>query len=323
VIVVPPGHPRTKPRALNVALAEARGDLLTVYDAEDRPDPGQLIAAAGAFAAAPESLVALQARLDFYNERDNLLTRWFACEYATHFGLYLEGIAAYGHPLPLGGTSTHFRTGAVRAVGGWDSWNVTEDCELGLRMAASGLSVDTLDSVTAEEAVRGLRAWIRQRSRWIKGYTQCALVMLRAPIATARAMGPARYAAALAGVAWIPLILLAQPFFWTALWGYIILRSAGVDVTWLEQLFPGVAGSLAVVTLLAGNFAVVLAHVAALYERGRYGLVRYALFIPLYWALASVGAWVGVIQLVHRPHFWEKTAHGQSAAAAAPSGAET
>ncbi len=322
VIVVPHGHPRTKPRALNVALAEATGDLLTIYDAEDRPDPGQLVAAAGAFAALPETVAALQARLDYYNEGDSLLTRWFACEYATHFGLYLEGVAALGHPLPLGGTSTHFRTAAVRAVGGWDSWNVTEDCELGMRLAAHGLAVDTLDSVTAEEAVGQLRRWVRQRSRWIKGYAQTTLVLLRTPVRTARAMGPRRYAAALAGVGCVPVTLLAQPFFWLALWGYIGLRVSGADVTWIESLFPGAIHVLAFTSLLVGNFVIVLGHVAALYERGRYGLVRYALVIPLYWALASAGAWVGVIQLVRRPHFWEKTAHGQTAAAPEPSGAQ-
>jgi cellulose synthase/poly-beta-1,6-N-acetylglucosamine synthase-like glycosyltransferase len=317
VIVVPPGHPKTKPRALNVALEEATGELLTIYDAEDRPAPGQLIAAAGAFAVGAPELAAVQARLDFYNEDDNLLTRWFACEYATHFGLYLEGVAAYGHPVPLGGTSTHIRTSAVRAVGGWDSWNVTEDCELGMRFAASGLRVDTLDSVTGEEAVPKLRPWIRQRSRWIKGYTQSSLVMLRSPVATARAMGVREYAAALAGVACTPIVLLAQPVFWATLWGYIILRGAGVDVTPIERLFPGPLGTLAIASLLFGNFAVVLAHVAVLYERRRYSLVRYAVFIPVYWALTSVGAWVGVTQLLYRPHFWAKTTHGQSARAQA------
>jgi glycosyltransferase XagB len=317
VIVVPPGEPKTKPRALNVALEEASGELLTIYDAEDRPAPGQLIAAAGAFAVGAPELAAVQARLDFYNEDDNLLTRWFSCEYATHFGLYLEGVAAYRHPVPLGGTSTHFRTSAVRDVGGWDSWNVTEDCELGMRMAASGLQVDTLDSVTGEEAVPKLGAWIRQRSRWIKGYTQSSLVMLRSPVGTARAMGLRRFGAALAGVTAVPVILLVQPLFWTALWAYIVLSSLGVDMHVIESLFPGAAGTLALMSLLFGNFAVVLAHVAVLYERGRYKLVRYALFIPLYWLLASIAAWRALFQLVRRPHFWEKTTHGQSEAASA------
>lgn len=322
VVVVPPGHPRTKPRALNVALAEASGELLTIYDAEDRPDPRQLVTAAAAFAGAPERVAALQARLDFYNERQNVLTRWFACDYAAHFGLYLEGIGAFGHPLPLGGTSTHFRASTVRAVGGWDSWNVTEDCELGMRLAAHGLTVDTLDSVTSEEAVPALRRWIRQRSRWIKGFTQTTLVLLRAPVRTARSMGLRRYAAALAGTGLVPLILLVQPFFWATLWVYVSMRVSGADVSAIEDVFPGPVAALAFVSLLVGNFAVVLGHVAALYERGHYSLVRYALAIPLYWALASAGAWVGVVQLVRRPHFWEKTPHGQSATPApASSGA--
>jgi glycosyltransferase XagB len=161
VVDVPPGRPRTKPRALNVALARTRGELLTIYDAEDRPEPDQLLRAAGAFAASGPEVVSLQARLDFYNARQNLLTKWFACEYATHFGLYLEGIAARGHAMPLGGTSTHFRTDAVRRVGGWDAWNVTEDCELGMRLAAAGYETRTLDSATHEEAVPVLGTWVR------------------------------------------------------------------------------------------------------------------------------------------------------------------
>ena len=141
---------------------------------------------------------------------------------------------------------------------------------------------------------------------------QTTLVMLRAPIATARAMGVRRYLAALAGVGCVPVTLLAQPLFWTTLWVYIGLRSAGVDVHSVERLFPGAAGVLALLSLFFGNFAIVLAHVAVLYERGRYRLVRYALFIPVYWLLASIAAWKALFQLVRRPHFWEKTPHGQS-----------
>jgi hypothetical protein len=130
-------------------------------------------------------------------------------------------------------------------------------------------------------------------------------------------MGVKRYAAALAGVGCVPVILLAQPLFWLTLWIYIALRSAGVDVHPVEQLFPGAAGALALLSLFFGNFAVVLAHVAVLYERGRYRLVRYALFIPLYWLLASIAASKALFQLVRRPHFWEKTAHGETEVASA------
>jgi cellulose synthase/poly-beta-1,6-N-acetylglucosamine synthase-like glycosyltransferase len=310
VVDVPPGRPRTKPRALNVALARTTGELLTIYDAEDRPDPGQLRAAAGAFAALGPRVASLQARLDFYNARQNLLTKWFACEYATHFGLYLEGIAARGHAMPLGGTSTHFRTAAVREAGGWDAWNVTEDCELGMRLAAAGYEARTLDSATHEEAVPMLAAWIRQRSRWVKGFAQTALAMTRAPVAVARAMGVRRYAAALVTVAGVPLVLVSQLVCWVLLWLYVALRASGSDVAWIEGAFPEPLLTLGMLSLLVGNFAILLAHVGAVYQQGLYDLVRYALLLPAYWLLASLGAWRGVAQLVSRPHFWEKTRHG-------------
>ena len=318
IIDVPPGFPRTKPRALNVGLEVLTGELLTIYDAEDRPEPDQLRRAVQAFDALPDEVASLQARLDFYNSRQNVLTRWFACDYAVNFGAYLEGIAHSGSPMPLGGTSTHLRTDAVREVGGWDAWNVTEDCELGMRLAAAGYASRTLDSTTHEEAVPVLRAWIRQRSRWVKGFAQTALAMTRAPIRTARAMGVRRYLAALVTVAGVPVVLMSQLVFWVLLWLYAGLRAAGADVHWIEAAFPAPLLMLGMLLLLVGNFAVLLAHVSAVYQQERYDLVRYSLLLPAYWLLASLGAWKGVSQLVSRPHFWEKTSHGLAVEPAAP-----
>ena len=312
LLIVPPGEPRTKPRALNHGLGEATGDLLTIYDAEDRPDSDQLRKAASALAAAPADVACLQARLDFYNARQNLLTRLFTCDYSTHFALYLAGVERLGHPMPLGGTSTHFRAAAVREVGGWDAWNVTEDCELGMRLAAAGHRSGTLDSVTWEEAVPGVRNWIRQRSRWIKGFAQTGLVLLRAPLRTARAMGPRRYFAALTGVAGVPFALCAQLVFWLVFAVYVGLRLSGAEHTAIDHVFPEPFLSLAAVSMLGGNFAVLLGHLAAVYQQRHYDLVRAALLLPLYWALASIAAWKAVAQLVRRPHFWEKTSHGHA-----------
>jgi glycosyltransferase XagB len=313
VLAVPAGAPRTKPRALNAGLALARGELITIFDAEDEPATDQLKRAAAAFASHPERVACVQAELDYYNESDNALTRWFGCEYAAHFGLHLAGIAASGHAMPLGGTSTHFRTKAVRDVGGWDAWNVTEDCDLGMRLAASGYRAEVIDSVTHEEAVARVRPWLRQRSRWVKGYAQTALAMTRNPIRSARAMGPGRYAAALLNVAGVPLVLCSQIVFWALLLTYFGLREGGADVSAIEALFPGAVLALGVVSLMVGNFAVLLFHVAAVYQRERFALVSWALVLPVYWVLASLGAWRGMAQLVWRPHFWEKTAHGISA----------
>jgi cellulose synthase/poly-beta-1,6-N-acetylglucosamine synthase-like glycosyltransferase len=322
LVRAPDGGPRTKPRALNVALPRIEGELFTIYDAEDRPDSDQLQKAVAEFDRLPGSVAALQARLDFYNSRQNLLTRWFACDYATNFGLYLEGIARLGHAMPLGGTSTHFRTAAVRAVGGWDAFNVTEDCELGMRLAAAGYVSRTLHSTTWEEAVPRLGGWIRQRSRWIKGFAQTALAMLRAPVRSARAMGPGRYVAALVWVGGVPVLFAVQLWFWIGLWAYAAMSLAGADVAGVDALFAEPLLTLSLASLLVGNFIVLLASVAAVYQQGRFDLVRYALVLPLYWLLASVAAWKALWQLVARPHYWEKTQHGlaedESAQALAP-----
>jgi glycosyltransferase XagB len=310
VVEVPPGGPRTKPNALNVGLPQASGEFLTIYDAEDRPEPAQLRKAVHEFRRIPGQVACLQARLDYYNSEQNLLTKWFTCEYATHFSLYLEGIAELGHAIPLGGTSCHFRTSVLWEIGGWDAWNVTEDCELGMRLAAAGYRSAMLDSATLEEAVPLLGKWIGQRSRWVKGFAQTALVLLRAPLRTAAAMGVRRYLAALATVGGVPLVLTTQVFFWSLLWAYIGLRAGGANVTPIEALFPEPLLSLGMISLLVGNFVLLLAHVSLVYQQGRFHLVRNAVFIPVYWLLMSIGAWRGIAQLTRRPHFWQKTVHG-------------
>jgi len=189
IIVVPDGQPRTKPKACNVGLRFAHGEFLVIYDAEDRPAPDQLRRAVAAFRAAPPEMVCLQARLSYWNVDENALTRFFTLEYAHWFDLMLDGLAALRLPIPLGGTSNHFRVQPLRMVGAWDPHNVTEDADLGLRVAAQGMTVSTLASTTLEEACCRPWPWIKQRTRWIKGYMQTALVHTRHPIRFVRAAG--------------------------------------------------------------------------------------------------------------------------------------
>jgi len=181
IIVAPRGAPRTKPRALNVALPLLRGVFVTVFDAEDEPDPLQLRHAAERFLASPRRLACLQARLVIDNIEDSWLTRLFAIEYAILFDVLLEGMSELRLPLPLGGTSNHFRTDVLRAVRGWDAWNVTEDADLGMRLARHDYRAATLASDTLEEAPAHLDAWFSQRRRWLKGWMQTALVLMRDP----------------------------------------------------------------------------------------------------------------------------------------------
>ena len=190
MIGVPTGMPRTKPRALNVGLAWARGEFVVVYDAEDRPERDQLRKAVAMFRALPRRAVCLQARLNFYNRHQSLLTRLFSMDYTIWYDMLLPGMTGKQTIVPLGGTSNHFRIDALRRLGGWDPYNVTEDADLGVRIARARLSVMMLDSVTWEEAVARVPQWVRQRSRWVKGYMQTYLVHMRHPAQLLRQVGP-------------------------------------------------------------------------------------------------------------------------------------
>ncbi|PZQ45153.1 MAG: glycosyltransferase, partial [Phenylobacterium zucineum] len=176
VRLAPDGAPRTKPRALNVGLAAATGDLLTVYDAEDDPDPLQLREAAAAFAAdGSQTLWAVQAPLRIrapLATSSAFLDRQFAIEYASLFEVTLPGLARLGLPFPLGGTSNHFRVAALRAIGGWDNHNVTEDADIGFRIWRAGGRLDVLTRPTYEPPPGDLEHWLPQRTRWLKGFMQ-------------------------------------------------------------------------------------------------------------------------------------------------------
>jgi hypothetical protein len=309
IVVVPDGQPRTKPKACNVGLQFARGQFLVIFDAEDRPDPDQLRRAAAAFAAAGPDLVCLQARLNYHNASENLLTRFFTLEYSHWFDLMLEGLVALRLPIPLGGTSNHFRTDALRELGGWDSHNVTEDADLGLRAAARGYVVRTLASTTYEEACCRTWPWIRQRTRWIKGYLQTGLVHTRHPIRFVRAAGPHATLTLFLLILATPLAFLASPI----LWAYFAYTSLGIG--------PGLAvddslARLALANLVVGNVLMIGVSGAAALGRRNFALIPFMVLLPLYWVLHSIAAWRALYQLITAPSYWEKTPHGLSAHAA-------
>ena len=220
IVTVPPADPRTKPKALNFGLQTARGEFVTVYDAEDRPEPLQLRKAVLAMRAAPEELGCLQARLSYFNPNQNLLTRWFTLEYATWFSQFLPGLVMSDAPVPLGGTSNHFRRQVIEDVGGWDPFNVTEDADLGMRLHRLGFRTAILDSVTWEEANSDFINWIKQRSRWYKGYIQTWAVHLRHPLTLYRQLGLRAFLEFNLFVGGTPLLALLNPVFWgmTILW---------------------------------------------------------------------------------------------------------
>ena len=308
IVTVPPGEPRTKPRACNFGLLRATGDYVVIYDAEDIPDPLQLKKAVLAFANNDASLACVQAKLNFYNTEQNLLTRLFTAEYSTWFDLTLPGLQRARLALPLGGTSNHFRTETLGILGAWDAFNVTEDCDLGLRLSQYGLKTAVLDSTTYEEANSQWGNWFRQRSRWIKGYMQTYLVHMRQPL---RYLRPSRFRDFFALqfiIGGKAAVLLINPLMWALLIVYLFFRPLLTGV--YHTLFPASVLYMGSLCLIFGNFLYCYLHLVGCLKRGQYKLVKWTLLIPIYWALSSVAAFIALYQLLVKPHYWEKTIHG-------------
>jgi glycosyltransferase XagB len=305
VLRVPAGAPKTKPRALSYGLRYASGALVTIYDAEDAPEPGQLKQAVRSFADGDPSLACLQARLGYYNPRQNLLTRWFTLEYDAWFNLLLPGLHRVGAPIPLGGTSNHFRTDLLRECLGWDPYNVTEDADLGVRLARRGLTTAMLESTTSEEANSNVAGWLRQRSRWTKGYMQTVLVHTRQPLELYRDLGPKGVLAFLLTVGATIATALISPLFWvlTLLW-------VAAQPAWIADAFAAPIYYPALVMLVLGNFLLVMLTLWAAVGRGNDDLAPHAVLMPLYWVLNSIAGYMALVELLLRPHHWHKTEHG-------------
>ena len=304
-VIVPNAQPKGKPKACNYGLIHAEGDYVVIYDAEDIPDSDQLKRALLAFRKAGESVSCIQAKLNYYNRDQNLLTRWFTTEYSTWFDLFIPGLDASNAPIPLGGTSNHFRTSQLREMGAWDPYNVTEDADLGVRLFKAGGKTAVIDSTTYEEANSEIYNWIRQRSRWVKGYIQTYLVHMRHPLKLIREIGLYQFISFNLVIGGTFFGFLVNPIFWllTTLW---FLTHWG----FIQQLFPAPIFYVGSIGLYLGNFAFMYTNVAGCMRRGYYDMVKYALISPIYWALMSVGAWKGFLQLFYRPSYWEKTKHG-------------
>ncbi|MEO1207072.1 MAG: glycosyltransferase [Pseudomonadota bacterium] len=318
-VVVPPGQPRTKPRALNYALQGAAGDLVVVYDAEDAPEPDQLKKAVNMFAAGDARLACLQARLSINNRADSWFSRQFAIEYSVLFGALLPVLRWLRFPIPLGGTSNHFRRHVLENVGGWDAFNVTEDADLGLRLARAGYAVEMLNSTTWEEAPVRWRVWRGQRRRWLKGWLQTLIVHTREPLRLASELGARGTIGFYTLMAGLVLSALVHP--WVFVLGGMWL--AGVDGpgsssdaltsqlqleptawTWSQWLW-----AVAIVNLVLGYASAIgLAWVVCARDGWR-DLCLHCLMMPVYWLLISAAAYMAIIELVRMPHHWEKTVH--------------
>ncbi|MGX6447575.1 glycosyltransferase [Patulibacter sp. S7RM1-6] len=307
LVVVPDQLPKTKPKACNYGLIQAEGEITVIYDAEDRPDPSQLKRVIAAFRKSPDNVACIQAKLNYFNSEQNLLTRWFTTEYSMWFDLMLPGLDQAKAVIPLGGTSNHFKTADLLRLGAWDPFNVTEDADLGVRLYKAGLETAVIDSTTYEEANSDLPNWIRQRSRWIKGYFQTYLVHMRNPARLWRQMGPKGFFSfqlVIGGT----FTFLINPVFWGLTTLFTLTQ---IDV--IRELFPGFIYYAAIVQLVVGNFVFIYANVAGTIHRGYFRLVTQALFSPIYWGFMSIAAWKGFWQLITNPFYWEKTEHGLDA----------
>ena len=306
LLIIPKGQPQTKPRALNIGLAHATGDLICIYDAEDQPDPTQLRQVVALFARSDAHFACLQCPLNIYNGKDSPLAALFALEYAALFHLLDPGLANLRLPVPLGGTSNHFRTHILRDVQGWDAWNVTEDADIGLRLARRGYLVGTLFAPTFEEAPARLHSWLMQRKRWMKGWLQTSCVLLRDPLTLLHELGVLRSIAV--------LLLLAGgvlgPLSWPIFAGFLT-----VDMI-TGRLFDFSSFGASLISLLWSSTAalgLIMAFVPLMLAAQRCKITQLLIWlplVPLLYLLLFVAAGLAVYDLFKRPHYWDKTSHG-------------
>ncbi|MFK7792109.1 MAG: glycosyltransferase [Devosiaceae bacterium] len=311
VIAVPPSQPRTKPKALNFALPLTRGTYVTIYDAEDRPEPDQLRKAVAAFDASKKDTAPIgcvQAALNITNGSANFITRHFELEYMALFDAFLPALSRMKLPIPLGGTSNHFPRAALLHAGGWDPYNVTEDADLGVRLARLGYTTKTIASTTFEEAPVRFKPWLKQRARWFKGWWQTWLVHMRHPLRLFGELGFKGFTAFQTIMLGVLISVLIHPFF--------LVSTLAVLGGFAGSLYQQGSGQ-ALLAVNMANFALGYLAAAALgvvgaERRGVHGILPALLTIPIYWVCLSLAGFLALWELIRRPHHWNKTPHGES-----------
>lgn len=303
LVIVPDSEPRTKPKALNYALPLARGEFVVIYDAEDIPQHDQLKRAVSIFYDQP-GLDCLQAELVIDNANENWLSALFSGEYSGLFGLLLPALARWKMPLPLGGTSNHFRLQSLREVGGWDAFNVTEDADLGIRLTRLRYRTGTFTSRTYEEAPITLGTWLLQRTRWMKGWMQTFIVHNRNPVQFFKDMGWKNF---LIFQAFVGGMIISAPlhtvFLSVLVWRVFLGGEPGI--------FPyDVWGYMQAGILIAGYGSALVVSSMGLRRLGLAHLTWLQFLLPLYWVMNSLAAVLAVYELFARPYFWAKTTHG-------------
>ncbi|MFP7570376.1 glycosyltransferase [Marivita sp. S2033] len=307
VVDVPDGQLKTKPRALNYALRYTRGDIIGVLDAEDAPATDQIERIVEAFHISPADVACVQGILDFYNTRSNWIARCFTIEYATWFRIILAGAARLGFSIPLGGTTVYLRRAALEHVGGWDAHNVTEDADLGVRLSRFGYRTILVPTVTREEANNRLYPWIKQRSRWLKGYIITYLVHMRRPFRLIREMGVWKFL----GFQFFFLTTILQFTLAPVLWCFWLVLF-GLSTPFTDALPEQWLGGLLALFLLTELVSLLIGFVAV----GRTQHEKLLQWVPMmmfYFPLGVFAVYKAWSQLIFKPFYWEKTQHGLSA----------
>ena len=307
VIVVPFHMPKTKPKACNYGLHFSRGKYLTIYDAEDIPDTDQLKKVVTMFNKLPSHYICIQSALNYYNRNENFLTRMFTLEYSYWFDYMLPGLDTLDIPIPLGGTSNHFKLQNLVELGAWDPFNVTEDADLGVRAYAKGYKIAIVNSTTYEEANNEPFNWIRQRSRWIKGYMQTYLVHMRNPVALWKKVGWKGFLGFNFFIGATPLTFLVYPFLLAIFICYLVF-----DLSNIRSLFPDWVLFMSIFNLMVGNILMIYVNMMAVFKRRYYELILFAIANPIYWLMHSIAAYMGLYELIVKPFYWQKTNHGIS-----------
>jgi len=317
IIRVPAFGPRTKPKALQYALAGARGHLVAIYDAEDVPHPDQLLEAHAAFAAGGTDLACVQAPLAIANRGSNWLAGLFALEYSGLFRVLIPFLVRCGLPIPLGGTSNHFRKDILESVGGWDPYNVTEDADLGLRLYRQGYRTEAISRATVEIAPHTMSIWLKQRSRWLKGWAQTWLVLMRHPLHLLNELGFGGFLAFQVLIGGMLASALAHPALIL-----FILYTVFVFASGAEPPIDGLNGWLFALDLfnLASSYVVFAAMGLVGMAPGERKAIKslWLLAVPVYWLAMSLAAWRAIGQLRRKAHVWEKTPHPRQPRRTAP-----
>ncbi|MBA3723664.1 MAG: glycosyltransferase [Candidatus Levybacteria bacterium] len=308
VVIVPESKPKTKPKACNYGLIKATGEYTVIFDAEDVPDPLQLKKAVLAFKKAKKNIICLQAKLNFYNPDQNLLTRMFTIEYSLWFNLVLSGLQSIHAPIPLGGTSNHFRTKDIIRLQKWDPFNVTEDADLGMRLTKIGYRTALINSTTMEEANSDTFNWVKQRSRWIKGYIQTYFVHMRNPQAFFTQKRPQDFFIFQLVIGGKILSMLINPIMWLMTIAYFAFTPWTGE--FIKSLYLAPIFYMAVFSMFIGNFLYMYYYMLGAAKREQWGLVPFALLTPIYWLGMSIAAGLAIWEFVFKPHYWHKTQHG-------------